>query len=641
VSDVQFIVQVVSGNSETVINNISRGFDGAERSAGSLTNAIKKIGESAFALNQISQNISGLKSDFDNAIKPGIDFNSSLKDMQAITGVNNQQLDLLGKNARQMAKDFGIDAAGAVESNKLLLSQLSPEIANNAEALNGMTRNAVILGKQLGGDTAGATQILTTAMNQYGVSLNDPMKATHVMSDMMNIMAAAAKEGSAELPQIKNALEQSGMMAKTANVSFAELNAGIQVLDKAGKRGAEGGVALRNVMAQLSEGEFISRRSKEMLEAAGISVTALGDKSKTLSQRLALLKPIANDTAAMTLLFGKENVAAGIALVNNTGYMDELRTKIVGTNTATEMAGTIMGSFSERVARSNAWLKDAGISLFNATEGFIPFINIAMSGIQVMSNLGGAVQAFSILSQTNMVKSIVSAISGLGAWVLGVINATAAQMGLNVAMSANPIGLIVIGIAAAIAAIALLINYWDDIKAAIGRFVAWVADHNPFGWLIDLADRIFPGFKKKVGEIWDWIKGKFEALVGIFKSVWNWIKGLFGSDDKNISITAAAQKTENMGGMEKVPGIDTADTPTTSSALAGYKPHHKGKGLKESGSNITGAGSRPTNITINIHKLQDQTVIHTTKLEMGSKQAADKILSMLLEAINGANAALT
>ena len=159
-----------------------------------------------------------------------------------------------------MQKDFGIDASTGVESYKLLLSQLGPELANTPEALNAMGRDAAILSKQLGGDTASATEILTTALNQYGVDIKDPIRATQAMSDMMNTMSAAAKEGSAELPAIKSALEQAGMMAKTANVPFNELNAAIQVLDKSGRKGAEGGVAIRNVLAEMSQGNSIHRR---------------------------------------------------------------------------------------------------------------------------------------------------------------------------------------------------------------------------------------------------------------------------------------------------------------------------------------------------------------------------------------------
>ena len=49
------------------------------------------------------------------------------------------------------------------------------------------------------------------------------------------------------------------MAAKAAGVSFAETNAAIQVLDKAGKKGSEGGVALRNVMSTLAQGRFLPK----------------------------------------------------------------------------------------------------------------------------------------------------------------------------------------------------------------------------------------------------------------------------------------------------------------------------------------------------------------------------------------------
>lgn len=89
------------------------------------------------------------------------------------------------------------------------------------------------------------------------------------MAQMMNVMAAAGQAGSAELPTIKVALEQCGMAAKAAGVSFEETNAAIQVLDKAGKKGAEGGVALRNVMSILATGRFLPKDVQEELTAAG------------------------------------------------------------------------------------------------------------------------------------------------------------------------------------------------------------------------------------------------------------------------------------------------------------------------------------------------------------------------------------
>ena len=116
-----------------------------------------------------------------------------------------------------------------------------------------MGENVATLSKMMKGDATAAAEVLTTAMNQYGVSLDDPLAASDRMWEMMNTMAAAAREGSAELPAIKVALEQCGMAAKAAGVSFEETNASIQVLDKAGKKGSEGGVALRNIMSTLAQ----------------------------------------------------------------------------------------------------------------------------------------------------------------------------------------------------------------------------------------------------------------------------------------------------------------------------------------------------------------------------------------------------
>lgn len=646
---VQFKIEVISGNSRSSVNGLTNDLEGAGVATNRLNSALTAIGTTAFAVNNIRSAVAGIAQDFNNAVAPGIEFNTSLTDMQAITGVSNDQLRELGENARQMALDFGNDAAQAVEANKLLLSQLTPELAKAPVALDSMTRSAAILSKQLKGDTAAATGILTTALNQYGVSLDDPIAASQTMAVMMNIMSAAAKEGSAELPAIQQALQQAGMMAKTANVPFNELNAAIQVLDKSGKKGAEGGVALRNIMAKLSEGQFLPKQTLAMLEAAGIDVDKMADKTTSFAQRLALLRPIMSDTAAMTQLFGTENVAAGIALVSNTGAITELTGKITGTNTAVEMADTIMGSFSERMARTNQWFKDLGISIFNATSGFIPFLQIGGSSLQVMANLGGAVQAFSILSQTKLVTSIMAGATSLGTWIASTITATAAQWGFNIALNANPIGLVVVAVAAAVAAIALLITYWDEITAAIWRFTKFVIAISPFGWLIEVTETIFPGFKKAMSELWDWLVGKFEALLGWIKEAWGAITSLFGDDGAGkapAEVTKAAVEdfAKEVNGM-KIEGVTVQAAASGKSPLAGVdlsgakRPGANGT-ISNAASNITSGGARPTQVNITIHKLQDQTVIHTTNLDMGGKEAANRIMEYLLEVLQGANVTL-
>lgn len=317
--------------------------------------------------NNLTQFVEKFSQAVTDTFKPGADLNAQLADLSAVSGETGEGLKTIERYARDAAKTFGGSAAQSVESYKLLLSQLSPELAKQPAALKAMGDNISILSKTMGGDATAAAEVLTTAMNQYGVSLSDPMAASRKMAEMMNIMAAAGREGSSELPTIKLALQQAGMAAKAAGVSFAETNAAIQVLDKAGKKGAEGGVALRNVMAILSTGRFLPKDVQEELAAAGVDINMLTDKSKSLTERLRPLQSVMSDSALFTKLFGRENSNAAMALVQGIGEVDRYTEAITGTNTAFEQAGIIMDTYYEKKARVQAKFDDFKISVFNAT----------------------------------------------------------------------------------------------------------------------------------------------------------------------------------------------------------------------------------------------------------------------------------
>ena len=245
-------------------------------------------------------------------------------------------------------------------------------------------------------------------MNQYGVSLADPMEASRKMAEMMNVMAAAGQAGSAELPAIKAALEQCGMASKAANVSFEETNAAIQVLDKAGKKGSEGGVALRNTLSILSQGRFLPKDTREELERAGIDVLALGDKSKSLKERLELLKPVLNDSALFSKLFGMENANAARALVQGTEQLGQFTEAVTGTNSAEEQAATVMESTAEKRARFRQQIEDLKISFTQLTGGFTAYIGV-LAGVLVP------------------ISQVMPAIMGMGTaikWVVGLKYAT-------------------------------------------------------------------------------------------------------------------------------------------------------------------------------------------------------------------------
>lgn len=213
----------VSSNALGAVKGISQQVEVLNLSLGKTANTYKSLIDGMFAVQQTAQAMQGMKNGLDNIFNSGKAVNSSLADFSAITGQTGQGLKQIEEYARQTAKTFGGSAANSIESYKLILSQLSPEIAKVPEALKSMGDSIAILSKTMGGDTVAATEVLTTAMNQFQVSTKDPIAAGKEMTKMMNVMAAAAKEGSAKLPQIQAALEESGKAAKGAGVSFEEI----------------------------------------------------------------------------------------------------------------------------------------------------------------------------------------------------------------------------------------------------------------------------------------------------------------------------------------------------------------------------------------------------------------------------------
>lgn len=414
--------------------------------------------------------------------KPGMELSSNMYELSAMTGVAGKKLQEIEGYARATGKELGLGAAGGAESFKLVLGQLSPELAKFPKVLQGMGRDIGITSKLMGNDQVGAANLLTTAMNQYGVSLDDPIKAQAEMSKMMNTMAAAAGEGSAELPAQQAALEQSGMAAKAAKVSFEETAAAIQVLDKAGKKESEGGVALRNTLAKLSEGRFLPKDVQAELQAAGVNINTLGDKSLSLADRLTPLKKIMNDSALVTKLFGAENSNAALALIGGIDEQRRLTEAITGTNAAYEQAAVIMESPEEKNKRLKASIEDVEISIFNATGGFIGYADVLGSTASKIGGLlpimNGAWTVISTLTSATKMQALWSSIA-TGATTLW----TGVQGAFNAVMAMNPIVLIVLGVMALIGAIVWVASVtegwgeaWDHtVKGAKLIFMAYVA----------------------------------------------------------------------------------------------------------------------------------------------------------------------
>lgn len=607
----QWITELVDGVSAPVQGIEASGRDAAEAIDG-ITSAANDAGKelkklSAMDLKATADSIRDLTSQFEQVMQPGVAFEVQMKEMQAITRLADEDMNKLGDSARRTAKIYGNEATKQLESYSSLIARFGPAISEDNAALAIMGESIALLSKSMKGDSVGAMDALTTAMLQFGVDLSNPRQAAEEMIRMMNVMVAAGNEGASEVADTAQALKNSGVVAKNANVSFEETNAALQALAQGGRIGAEAGISLRNVLSKMGGIDIVSRKAQKKVQELGIDFDIVSDKTRPLTERLRELQKAQGDATLLAQIFGVENQAAANILLNNVDMIGEMTDAITGTNAALESAEIIMDSGAERRARFNAWLDDMKIGFYDVAGGILPFV------------VGLGTIAFTI-------ANMASAVTGIKALITVVKSLTVVQWLFNAALWASPTTWIIAGIAALVAGVVLawnkfegfrkiILGVWEVIKGFGNILKTFVIDRikGIISGLGSLGKAIGRLFKGDFGGAWEAAKEGVMDLSGI-SAAKNAAQGMGnlgeaykeGAKKGEESWQKSQEKKEekaNSGGMGPLQSFQLQMSPTGSETSGDIS---KGLGKPSGTTNIGltgngsgGGGGKTINMTVN------------------------------------------
>ncbi len=560
--------------------------------SGKTAGKLEGLGKGMFFLNQLKEGVDNIRDSFNDAIEPGIRFETAVAEMSGITNMEGKELDVLATKARNTAKAFGVDASNAMVVYKDLLSKITPELKKAPDALEIMSNNVMTLSKTMQNDVPGASAAMSTAMNQYKVSLDDPMKAAQTMTDYMNIMAAGTVEGSAEIREVAEALKQTGSVAKTFGVEFAETNSLIQLLDKSGKKGSEGGIALRNTIVKL---QAPTTDAIKQLKAAGVNIKTMQNQSLSLTDRLRALTPVMHNATIMSALFGSENLASAMALIEGVDQIDTWTEAIQGSTSAVDMANKQMDTYAEKQKRMQAFIDDLKISFFEFVKPIAPAIEVVGIFVGALVTLGTVAWSISQIMSLGITKIA-------GVWI-----ASMAKMALSTIVGSRLISVAIMGIP--------VIGWIVAIITAVIAFVAFL--YNKFEgvrvFLFGLWEVLKTGFLSFFKTIHTIQMGIIEILnpVNWFRDDWS-IDDVFERVKKEVFDNAVAvgraweegkeKGRESWRNKDKVPGLDkfqldtapaAVNKPTTVTTSTGGT---SGKDVELGGK----GGSSVRNITMNV-----------------------------------------
>lgn len=455
--------------------------------------AINGIGQAQNRLNRVNANIKRQTRDigsqavgvvamglaFKQALTPAIKFEQSMKDLQAVafgsadsTVPVTENMALLSEQAKKLGASTEFSAIQAAEG-QLFLAKAGFKTNQILSTMPSLLDLASASGTELGR----TSDILSDLLGAFG------MKAAK-SGRLADVMAAATSSANVDMETLFETLKVAAPIGIAAGQSMEGITTATALLGNVGIKGSMAGTALKNAFVNLAApassgtkvlkelGIATSDASGNMLPMQTIMAN-LGKSAKNLSQtkriqafdavfgKIAMAGAINLEKAVTSGDFDKmlknlqqsEGVAKKMAKIR----MDSTEGSIVQLMSATEGLAISFGTILTPLIRGLATVLTA---LTEPIQSFIKNNETLVSGIGIFA---GALIAAKIaaLAYTATMWLVTPAITALS---VGLKVAKIAMIAFNFVLTANPIGLIVAGIAALIAAGVALYNNWKPIS---------------------------------------------------------------------------------------------------------------------------------------------------------------------------------
>ncbi len=474
-----------------------------------------------------------------NALMPAIEMDRVLGEVKSL-GVRESALKQLTDTSYQYALKYGKSATEFVSSSYDIQSAIAG--LNDAD-LSAFTMSSNVLAAATKSDAATITNYMGT---MYGIFKNqaETMGKSAWVEKITGMTAQSVQAFKTTGSEMSAAFTSLGADANSAGIAVNEQMAILGTL-QATMSGSEAGTKYSAFLAGVGKAQ--SALGLSFTDSQGRMLPMVDILTEIRSKYGDVIDVAEGDQLAKA--FGSKNAVSTIKLLltDINGLNDSINSlgQVNGMQKAEEMA-MAMTDQSERLAQSwyvirAAWgaailpafndfvglIADMGTNVVWFTEQFptlTRWIGYAAVAVLGLVAAGGLFTVIMGASKMAMVAWGVAAMTWTGittALSAGLSTLRSVMFALNIVMYANPIGLIVAAIAAAIVAVGALIYYWDDLKASFadiswinvlltGLEYAWKAVEvlfAPLLWaleeLADLAgielDTSFEGMKKMIG----------------------------------------------------------------------------------------------------------------------------------------------
>lgn len=462
----------------------SKSFSDAEKSGVNFgeksSDAISTL-DAVLASAGISAMLTGVASAFDECVKAADEYETALAKISTIADTSQKSMSEIKSEISALSSETGQSVTDISEATYQAISA-SVDTADAVEFVNKANMLAV------GGftDVTSAVDVLTTAINAYGLESSEASRISDMLVQTQNL-------GKTTVNELAQSLGTVIPIASAYNVNMENISAAYAELTKNGIDTANAGTYIRATLNELADSG--STVSKTLYEKTGKSFSMLMDSGKSLGDVIEILgNSVDGDSTAFANLWGNVRASTGALSIFNSGskaFNETLGEMESSTGSTAKAYGkmTSTAEYAEKVFQNSANnLKIAiGEQISPAVEGLYEM------GSDILDGIAEFVDA-----NPEVVGAITAITAGVGVftgalalYTVGSKVAAIATGALTAALEANPL----------FATVTILAS----VTAAIGVFAASLDNS------AEKADELTESSKKQKREIDDLTKEYDEA----------------------------------------------------------------------------------------------------------------------------------
>ena len=495
VSEAEKIAAKTGKDVSEVLNDVG---NEAEEAEGGFT--ILKGAVADFVGNALTQLVDGLKNAISSLVTFADEADKAMNSFQASTGATAEEMAEFEDTMKNIYKNnYGEsfeDIAAAMGEVKRIAGDIG------AGDLEKMTTNALTLRDTFDFEVSESMRAVNSLMDQFGITSDQAF----------NLMAQGAQNGLNQNGDLLDVINEYSVQFKSAGYSADEMfnmlangaSTGTWSVDKLGD-------AVKEFNIRMSDGS-----AKDAVEALGFSWDAVSESwSKGGDDAKAVFNMLINELDGMENSVDGYGIGVGLlgtmfedlgfdavyALSDIAGEFDSTKKTMeeinavkydsvgealqgIGRNLQTgiliPIGEKILPIVSELAAKFQEWLNDPATQagLKTLTDGVAEFVDNGLvavkDGVQwFLNNKDAVISGLSAIAAGFVAFKVVTLIQGVSKAMQGM---TVAQYALNLAMSLNPIGIVVALLAGLVAGFVALwktsdefrgfwINLWENIKS--------------------------------------------------------------------------------------------------------------------------------------------------------------------------------